>query len=94
MTDESRDPSLPPPEPSVLDVVKSRLSFGRRPFVEIPSLAEPRNTAAAAQVALEPAAPRSLTIPQGLAAIPWRSLGALTLALEPVAHAGAGAPVL
>jgi len=81
MTDESLDPPLPRPEPSVLDVVKSRLSFGRRPRVEIPSLEGPETTLVPPPVAREVVSPRPLAITEGLAAIPWRSLGALVLAL-------------
>ena len=97
MTADSRDPHLPPPpEPSVLDYVKSRLSFGRRPAVELPapeapgSFIEPPPADAGAVI------PRARAAPAILASIPWRSLSALALALlaqslfEPPARSALG----
>ena len=81
MTDDSRDPHLPhPPTPSVLDYVKSRLSFGRRPVVELPALEEHESIPEpAADIAAT--APHASAVPGILAAIPWRSLSAMALAL-------------
>ncbi len=75
----SQDHPEPPPEPSVLDYLKSRLSFGRRPWVEIPAPA-----AAGTEAKSEPepkAPPLSVRAPRPFVDLPWRSLLALGLAL-------------
>jgi hypothetical protein len=82
MTDDLRDPHLPPPpEPSVLDFIKAKLSFGGRAAIELPAPEErepPHRIAAADAVApgTRPPVVRGL-----LSSLPWRSLLALTLAL-------------
>ena len=82
MTDDSKplDPD-PCQEPSVLDYIKSKLSFGRGARIEIP---EYQKAAAGAQSVIQtPALPGSGTSTRTSAviALPWFSLGALGLAL-------------
>jgi len=100
MTDDSRDPQAGQRhEPSVLDYLKSRLSFGARPAIEIPAPEAP---------ALEPLAARELPSPrpqttsvqdQGLT-VRWRSVLALGLSIlgqsffEPPRHSAAVGSVL
>jgi len=82
MTDDLRNPHLPPPaEPSILDFIKAKLSFGRRPAIELPTPEEqepfPRIAAAdGAAPGMRPALIWGL-----FSSVPWRSLLALTLAL-------------
>jgi 4-amino-4-deoxy-L-arabinose transferase-like glycosyltransferase len=81
MTNDSHDPPLPtPPTPSVLDYVKSRLSFGRRPSIELPT---PEEQESVVETAADRAAviPEASAVPRVLAAIPWRPLSAMALAL-------------
>jgi hypothetical protein len=80
MTDETNPPTPETPkEPSVLDYIKSRLSFGRGPRVEIP---EPLEVATRIETKPEPSTPALQPSTQLPAApIPWPSLAALALAL-------------
>ena len=69
-------------EPSVLDYVKSKLSFGRRPKIEIPKSQVAESEAESfvpAVVETEAALP--LTISHPSTPFPWLSLAALGLAL-------------
>ncbi|HEY5983193.1 MAG TPA: glycosyltransferase family 39 protein [Anaerolineales bacterium] len=93
MTDDSRDPTPSPSEPSVLDYLKSKLSFGRRPRVEIPLPAstEPASEAMGHEQAEAAAGTASV--------VPWRSIGALVLAIigqrlfEPPGRHGVGGSI-
>ncbi len=84
-------------EPSVLDYVKSKLSFGRRPKIEIPeSLLAKSETENVAPKVVEAEAAQPLTISHPSTPFPWLSLVALGLALlaqqmfEPPASAVTG----
>ncbi|HSR21711.1 MAG TPA: hypothetical protein VLL49_12425, partial [Anaerolineales bacterium] len=73
------------PEPSVLDFLRSRLSFGRRPRIELPELAThlPAAEASPESVPSRVASvtPAASMRPGLLDSLPWRSLLALGLAL-------------
>ena len=80
MTDETNSPNPESPkEPSVLDYLKSKLSFGRGPRVEIP---EPVAVPTRIETKLEHATPAPQPSTHRPATpIPWLSLAALALAL-------------
>lgn len=85
MSDESSEHPQPKPEPSVLDYLLSRLSFGRRPAIELPPLEEPDGgreprvePPPVASGPEEAVAARAISL---WAAFPWRSVLALTLGL-------------
>ncbi len=82
MTNDSQDPpSDSPQEPSVLDYLKSILSFGRREPIKIPALKVPA-AEAGALVSAAHATPVKPVAAQGIfTAVPWRSLLALALGL-------------
>ena len=86
MINDSDRPPLPPAqEPSVLDYLRSKLSFGRRPAIALPPLEGARpsldfrpETSPVAQ------ASRAAVLTRGadwLAFVPWRSVFALALGL-------------
>ena len=80
MTDETQSPNTETPqEPSVLDYIKSRLSFGRAPRIEIPKsqevIHETATSLPAPAAELEPLT-HSVAVP-----LPWSALAALGLAL-------------
>src|SRR5512139_3649710 len=93
MIEDPQDPQASSDStPSVLDYLKSRLAFGRRPRVEIPAVAVPEPAPAAADLAPSvagEAVAREAAVPVTqlagkvgvLAGIPWRSLAALAVAL-------------
>lgn len=66
-------------EPSVLDYVKDRLSFWRKPGIHIPSPGEPAERPAFRTVVSE--TPTKARGAPRLASWPWRSLGAIFFAL-------------
>ena len=69
-------------EPSVLDYVKSKLSFGRRPKIEIPESQLAKSEAESfVPVVVETEAVQPLTLSHPSTPFPWLSLVALGLAL-------------
>jgi len=87
MTDDTQPPeSEAPQEPSVLDYIKSKLSFGRGPRIEIPEYQEFDPEAHTGPQSLSydferlTAPPQPLTYPP-FTPIPWLSLAALGFAL-------------
>lgn len=82
MNEDSQDPRLDSPqEPSVLDYLKSRLSFGRGERIKIPALPEsPVEPPASSEDASSSPSGQS-AFQNALTASPWRSLLALGLAL-------------
>ncbi len=86
MSDDFHEPSeRPAQEPSVLDYLRSKLSFGRRPAIELP----PPDDTIRQVVSVPSAPPAAGTRPAGIAArrlgrlnsLPWRTLVALGLGL-------------
>jgi hypothetical protein len=87
-------------EPSVLDYIKSRLSFGRRPRIEIPGLQPPEDRPDAESLEAGAGTRRGLPARTLLQSGPWRTVVALFLALlgqrlyEPPGRHGTAGSVL
>ena len=79
MTDDPHFES--PPEPSVLDYIKSRLLPGHHAAIAIPAPTLPEAASSPRLTAPEAGVPRSPAHANLLAAFPWRSLTALAVAI-------------
>src|ERR1700690_2262879 len=79
MDDDSQPPNPESPqEPSVLDYIKSRLSFGRSPRIDIPDY---REDGVESEINLQSPASDLNSIYTPASPIPWLSLAALSLEL-------------